>query len=859
MVHVDVDPESMLSAQEDVRVQHNATKERMSLYDMMFIGITFDEHENGVFNPESIARIKQITDYATTLEGVVSHEILSLDNVDAIEPGGLGEVKFSRVMSKLPQTQQEVIEISKRSINNPFLRATQISKDGKAVAIYIPLKSKDVSWGVSNSIKTKIAELGGPETYHIAGLPLAEDQFGVEMFIQMAISAPAAMLLIGILIWAFFRQVNLTLGSLLIAMSSVIITMGMFIAFGNTLHIMSSMIPIFIMPIAVLDSVHVISHFYDKYEGDRAQAIKETMHDLWTPMLYTSITTSVGFASLYLAPIPPIQMFGLYTGIGIMIAWLLTMTLLPAYIMTLPERALNDFGAKKAKAKKTQQEKTTDVLAFVLHAFEKLARNSRHLVLLGAITMLCIAGYGISTLVVNDNPTKWFESEHEIRKADLLVNERFAGSYMLYLTMDLTEQYDIASLLKSADEKLKDSGTEGRLLHAYMAKRSQEVTSVVAIINDSRSWISEQIEKSQGLPDSQNDAAGDGLDFMMEDEDESNTDEMRRWMALDNFLDSKLHDFQIAKNPEFLRWTEQLLNNVENLELVGKGQGPADLVKKVNRELHSGNEKYSNIPNSSAEVMETYVSFQNSHDLPRLWHIITNDYTSVTLAIQLTSGDNIDVTKAVEQVGTWVASNPSPQAVAMQWSDLSFINTVWQEKMVNGMLQALLGSGVIVFIMMAFLFRSLWWGLLSLFPLGIAISFVYGLTGLMGKDYDMPIAIISSLALGLSIDFAIHLMAHVREFEKKDNVTPEQAIILVFGEPSKSIARNAVVIALGFSPLLLAPLVPYQTVGWLMMSIMVSSALATFLVLPAMMHYAPIQRLLFGNPDISPEPVKVIK
>ena len=101
---------------------------------------------------------------------------------------------------------------------------------------------------------------------------------------------------------------------MIIAMGSVIVTMGLLVVTGNTVHIMSSMIPIFIMPIAVLDSIHVLSEFFDRYPetGRRRETLEEVMRTLFTPMLYTSLTTVAGFGSLAFAPIPPVKVFGVF-------------------------------------------------------------------------------------------------------------------------------------------------------------------------------------------------------------------------------------------------------------------------------------------------------------------------------------------------------------------------------------------------------------------------------------------------------------------------------------------------------------------------------------------------------------------
>jgi hypothetical protein len=122
-------------------------------------------------------------------------------------------------------------------------------------------------------------------------------------------------------------------------------------------------------------------------------------------------------------------------------------------------------------------------------------------------------------------------------------------------------------------------------------------------------------------------------------------------------------------------------------------------------------------------------------------------------------------------------------------------------------------------------------------PLSTTILAVYGLIGWVVKDYDMPIAILSSLTLGLSVDFAIHFIQRMRTLVSQHH-SFEVAGRLVFEEPARAIARNAIVIALGFTPLFFAPLMPYVTVGAFMASIMAISGAATLLLLPAVMRWA---------------------
>jgi predicted RND superfamily exporter protein len=164
--------------------------------------------------------------------------------------------------------------------------------------------------------------------------------------------------------------------------------------------------------------------------------------------------------------------------------------------------------------------------------------------------------------------------------------------------------------------------------------------------------------------------------------------------------------------------------------------------------------------------------------------------------------------------------------------------------------KSLAGAFVVVFVMMALLFRSALYGVLAMLPLTITIAFIYGLIGWTGKDYDMPIAVLSALTLGLSVDFAIHFLERAREAVARSGDF-RRAMAEMFEEPARAIARNAIVIAVGFTPLLVAPLVPYVTVGVFLASIMAVSALVTLVLLPAAMR--PLADRMFRTPAATVE------
>ncbi|MDZ7713903.1 MAG: MMPL family transporter [Rhodovibrio sp.] len=751
---IDTDPENMLSEDAPVRVDHDRLKKVFGLDEYVVVGVVNDSHEEGVFNPQDLANIHQLTEaakglkFTITVDGekrqarVVSEDIIAPGEVDNIETSGVGAVDFSYLMPSVPETQDGAIQVRERAQSIPMYQGTLVSGDGKALALYFPITHKKISHAVEQELRQEIAQFEDTGAdYHITGLPVAEDRFGAEMFFQMGVSAPLAMLCVFLLLLYFFRNVKLILFSIAAAMIAVVFTMSLLVVSGFTVHIMSSMIPIFIIPIAILDDIHILSDFHDRYTPDRPrlEIIREVMGELWRPMLFTSLTTTAGFASLMLTPNPPVQVFGAFVAIGVLAAWFVTVTLRPAYLMIVSEETLAKFGAAR-KSKGDGADRPHGALAGGLRAMGGFAGQHGKLVLAGSAVVLALSVWGITKIEVNDNPIRWFESSHEIRVADRVINDHFAGSYMAYLQLQPKDGAD--------------------------------------------------------APD------------------------------------------QPFKQPEMLRWIAGLQRHLEqNVPQVGKASALPDIIKTVHRELLGSADAFR-IPDSPQAVAQTILTYENSHDPDNVWNFTTTDYDQANLWLQLNSGDNKDMESVVQAVDAYMADNPPPMAMQKTWFGLTYINLIWQEKMVNGMAQALLGSFAVVLVLVTVLFRSPSWGLLAMVPLTVTVVTIYGIVGWVGKDYDMPTAVLSSLSLGLAVDYAIHFLARSRQIFARTQ-SWAKTLPEIYEEPARAITRNIIVLGVGFLPLLASSLVPYQTVGTLISAILVLAGLATLLILPALVGQFP--------------------
>lgn len=731
-VKVDTDPENMLPENEFVRVFNQEVKKEFAIYDYIVLGVVNEQDEQGVFNSDTLEKVYKITDEVKRIPGVTSYELMSLANKDDMEQAGPGTISFRWLMGNPPYTAADALHIKTRALDNPLFYDTLISGDAKALCIYIPIQEKKLSYRVSKSIQKILKKYPGAEKYYVTGLPLAEDAFGNEMFWQMGISAPLAVVVIFLLMLWFFRHVALVVMPLVMSMIVVIITMGLMVGLGFPIHIMSSMIPIFLLPISVLDSIHILNEFFEKYRvfKDKNKTITYVLNELYRPNLFTSLTTVAGFFSLSFAPIPPVQVFGIAVAFGVALAWVLTVFLIPAYIALLDERKMGNFGVH-------EDDLAQGPLSRALAAWGRFTVSRWKQVLFGAVVVVALSIYGITHIQINDNPTKWFNKKHPIRVADKVLNAHFGGTYSAYLVFE-----------------------------------AQDKTA------------------------------------------------------------------QIFQEPAMLRYIEGMQAYLKEKGKVGKSTSLADITKKVYYELLGGDKKNNVIPPTPQAVAQALISFENSHKPDDLWHFVNPDYSKANLWLQLTSGDNKEMAAVVRQVNEYSKLHPAPFPLSYHWAGLTYINMVWQDKMVGGMLVNFLGSFIIVLFMMIVLFKSPVAGLVSMLPLTITILFIYSLLGFTGKEYDMPVAVLSALTLGLAVDFAIHFIERARMLYAQNHSWPKTAEGM-FGSPARALIKNALVISVGFLPLFASPLVPYNTVGFFMFMIMLVASVVTLMILPALITGFP--------------------
>ena len=295
------------------------------------------------------------------------------------------------------------------------------------------------------------------------------------------------------------------------------------------------------------------------------------------------------------------------------------------------------------------------------------------------------------------------------------------------------------------------------------------------------------------------------------------------------------------KTPEAMNTLEGLQRHLEKLPVVGKTVSVGDYVKRINRVLHYDDPKYDAIPASKEAIGQYLFLFGMSAKPSDLDNVVDYPFRRANVRVQLKSWDAESMRSVIRAVEEYKKAHTTP--LVFKPAGIAWFNLVWNDEVLWDMVKGFIISLVVVLAILAFNFHSLRWALVGFAPLVFTVILIYGVIGFIGKDFDMPISVLSCLSLGMAVDFAIHFISRFRqrlaETRSGESVPASsssltEALLWTASRPGKGILRNAVLFASAFSVMLLAPLTPYITVGAFIVGMMTLSALMTIIYLPAL-------------------------
>jgi predicted RND superfamily exporter protein len=395
--------------------------------------ITFKD-ENGIFNKKALSTIQRITQklwetkYITRVDSITSYQYI---HVDTKYPDEIIVEDFILDLDNLT-----LVDLEKKkqiAITDPQLSNSLISIDGNTTMISARLiakagESEDISFelmGLINDIlEPEIQETG--YKFWVNGGAAITTAFVTIAQNDAATFTPLVVLSVLLLLYFLFRRISGSLISLAIVVLTILIVLSIQFFLGYKLNNFTANIPIFIIAIGIADAVHIyiIWLMYRKSGKDNKTAVEHTLSKNILPIFLTSLTTSVGFLSLCISEIVPVATLGIATATGAVIAFVLSVTLMPAFLLILNKDIKKEIDIKEQKSNNR----------YKIYA-KFLISNDKKIAMFTSL-LFVILGFGLFQVKIDSNTIRYFGKNVEIRKSTEFTMENLTGPMSYEIIVD---------------------------------------------------------------------------------------------------------------------------------------------------------------------------------------------------------------------------------------------------------------------------------------------------------------------------------------------------------------------------------------------------------------------------------------
>lgn len=297
-----------------------------------------------VFTPDVLAAVEEITDKSWQIP--YSSRVDSLSNFQFTEAEEDDLIVRDLFEDAENLSAKDIAKIKEVSMKEPLLIKRFIPEKahvtGVNVTILLPGIDENKETPEVVSFSRKIAEeiqQAHPDiNVHISGMIMMNNAFGEASRGDMAKLVPISFSVMLLMLIILTKSFTGTILTMLVIICSILAAMGIGGYIGYPISPPSASAPTMILTIAIANSVHIIVTFLHSLQHGKAKvdAIKETIRLNLQPVFLASLTTCLGFLSMNFSDAPPFQHLGNFVAIGVAVAFILSMTFLPAIMSLLP-------------------------------------------------------------------------------------------------------------------------------------------------------------------------------------------------------------------------------------------------------------------------------------------------------------------------------------------------------------------------------------------------------------------------------------------------------------------------------------------------------------------------------------------
>jgi len=401
--------------------------------DFVLIGIV---NEDGIFDQ---AFLKKIESFVEELDSMVLIEdVISITNVESRKILPLYPGIYRKKILRINEPEFYKVD-SAKLFGNPNYLHSIVSEDGKSVCIVLrqlDYLEEAACFEISDNISALLSSYDFDET-HISGRCLGLSTYVRLIRSELRVFVGSSAALILLFLYISYRKLWGLWMPALVILFTVLWTIGLMSITGKPMDLISNVIPTMLMVIGISNVVHLLSRFLDYLRDglEKMQALKRAYREVGVATIFTSLTTVIGFLSLTTSNVQPVIDMGLYTAMGLGIAFLLSYTLFPSLIIVQDRLSAQQIGESFWKR--------------YLQVFYIFLSHRKKRILFLWICIVCLSIVGSSRLRVNSFLLDGLQIEHPQRKAFSFFEKHFSGSRPFELSLELLNKDEDAFSLSN--------------------------------------------------------------------------------------------------------------------------------------------------------------------------------------------------------------------------------------------------------------------------------------------------------------------------------------------------------------------------------------------------------------------------
>jgi len=461
-------------------------------------------------------------------------------------------------------------------------------------------------------------------------------------------------------------------------------------------------------------------------------------------------------------------------------------------------------------------------------------------IILMLFTLILLSVVGTKRIIIDNVMIDYFKANTEIVKSDKFINKEFSGTNLLNVVIDGSE---LGRGSLTNPEVLEEMD---KMKHHFISSYDYigNVTSFTDFIK--------RMNKVMNYPEEENSKEKDSIsneDFSDFEEDsffgEDSFFEEESFFEEDDFFGESL-----AVEDEVVEKTFQASTISDPVELINKAVLTSDtldldvykLISLVNQKRNFKGEAFNEIPSDLGKYGA--VSIDNLKNLISQYLLLysgsLDDYVDDQLEpsqsrmiFQLKDPSNLVTKEFKENIEKYVANN-FPEGYTVKVSGNGDLSLATNNLIVGSQIKSIIFSLIAVFVILSISYRSAIAGIFGIVPLTVSLLINFGIMGFFGIRLDIATSMVASIAIGIGVDYTIHLLSAYNEERKKTDELEEvtKATLVSTG---KAIIFNAVSVALGFIVLMFSSFEPLVSLGMLVAITMLTSSIGALVVLPVLL------------------------